>query len=72
MLPTVIVPGYLESAIAYRQLEQSLQQMGCPTVTVPLRRRDWLPTLGKTRYANFAATRPHCKAGITAIQRFCD
>lgn len=46
MLPTVIVPGYLESAIAYRQLEQSLQQMGCPTVTVPLRRRDWLPTLG--------------------------
>ena len=46
MLPTVILPGYLESAIAYRQLEQSLQQMGFPTVTVPLRRRDWFPTLG--------------------------
>lgn len=46
MLPTVILPGYLESAIAYRQLEQSLQQMGLPTVTVPLRRRDWFPTLG--------------------------
>lgn len=45
-LPTVILPGYLESAIAYRQFEQSLQQIGYPTVTVPLRRRDWLPTLG--------------------------
>ncbi len=46
MLPTVILPGYLEGAIAYSQLEQSLQRMGFPTVTVPLRRRDWLPTLG--------------------------
>jgi triacylglycerol esterase/lipase EstA (alpha/beta hydrolase family) len=46
MLPTVILPGYLEGAIAYRQLEQSLQNMGFPTVTVPLRRRDWFPTLG--------------------------
>lgn len=46
MLPTVILPGYLEGAIAYRQLEQSLQQMGFPTVTVPLRSRDWFPTLG--------------------------
>ncbi len=45
-LPTVILPGYLESAIAYRQLEQALQQSGFPTVTVPLRRRDWIPTLG--------------------------
>jgi triacylglycerol esterase/lipase EstA (alpha/beta hydrolase family) len=45
-LPTVILPGYLESAIAYRSLEQSLQNLGFPTVTVPLRRRDWLPTLG--------------------------
>lgn len=45
MLPTVILPGYLESAIAYRELEQSLQQL-VPTVTVPLRRRDWLVTLG--------------------------
>ncbi len=45
-LPTVILPGYLESAIAYRQLEQSLQQLGFPTITVPLRRRDWVVTLG--------------------------
>lgn len=45
-LPTVILPGYLESAIAYRQLQQSLQQLGFPTVTVPLRRRDWIATLG--------------------------
>jgi triacylglycerol esterase/lipase EstA (alpha/beta hydrolase family) len=45
-LPTVILPGYLESAIAYRQLEQLLQQSGFPAVIVPLRRRDWLPTLG--------------------------
>lgn len=46
MLPTVILPGYLEGAIAYRQLEQSLQQIGFPTVVVPLRRRDWFATLG--------------------------
>ena len=45
-LPTVILPGYLESAIAYLPLEKSLQQLGFPTVTVPLRRRDWIPTLG--------------------------
>ncbi len=46
MLPTVILPGYLEGAIAYRQLELSLNQMGLPTVTVPLVRRDWFATLG--------------------------
>lgn len=46
MLPTVILPGYLESAIAYHPLEKSLQQMGFPVLTVPLRRRDWFPTLG--------------------------
>jgi triacylglycerol esterase/lipase EstA (alpha/beta hydrolase family) len=45
-LPTVIVPGYLESAIAYLPLEKSLQQLGFPTATVPLRRRDWFPTVG--------------------------
>lgn len=45
-LPTVILPGYFASAIAYRQLEQHLQQQGFPTTTVPLRRRDWIPTLG--------------------------
>ena len=46
MLPTVILPGYLEGAIAYRQLQQSLIQIGFPTVTVPLRSRDWFATLG--------------------------
>ena len=46
MLPTVILPGYLESAIAYLPLQQALQQLGFPTSTVPLRRRDWLSTLG--------------------------
>lgn len=45
-LPTVIVPGYLEIQNAYRPLEQSLQSLGFPTVTVPLRRRDWLTTFG--------------------------
>ncbi|WP_066381071.1 MULTISPECIES: triacylglycerol lipase [unclassified Anabaena] len=45
-LPTIIVPGYLESAIAYRQLEAALKNLGFPTLTVPLRRRDWLPTIG--------------------------
>ncbi|WP_242037955.1 triacylglycerol lipase [Tolypothrix sp. FACHB-123] len=32
--------------IAYRQLEQSLQQLGFSAVTVPLRRRDWFALLG--------------------------
>jgi triacylglycerol esterase/lipase EstA (alpha/beta hydrolase family) len=45
-LPTVILPGYLEGAIAYRLLEESLQELGFPTATVPLRKRDWLPTVG--------------------------
>lgn len=45
-LPTVILPGYLEGAIAYRPLEQSLQDLGFPTAIVPLRKRDWLPTVG--------------------------
>ena len=45
-LPTVILPGYLEGASAYIPLEKSLQELGFPTVTVPLRKRDWLPTVG--------------------------
>ncbi|MBW4626885.1 MAG: lipase [Brasilonema octagenarum HA4186-MV1] len=45
-LPTVILPGYLESGVAYRSLEQSLQELGFLAVTVALRRRDWIPTLG--------------------------
>ncbi len=45
-LPTVILPGFFAGAIEYRLLEQSLQQLGFPTVTVPLRQQDWFPTLG--------------------------
>jgi triacylglycerol esterase/lipase EstA (alpha/beta hydrolase family) len=46
MLPTVILPGYLESADAYLPLQQALAEIGTPTTTVPLRKRDWFPTLG--------------------------
>jgi triacylglycerol esterase/lipase EstA (alpha/beta hydrolase family) len=46
MLPTVILPGYLESADVYLPLQQALTNLGTPTTTVPLRKRDWLPTLG--------------------------
>lgn len=46
MLPTVILPGYLESADAYLPLQQALTAFGSPTTTVPLLKRDWLPTLG--------------------------
>ncbi|MBD2663126.1 hypothetical protein B6N60_00676 [Richelia sinica FACHB-800] len=45
-LPTVILPGYLESALAYQPLVESLQGLGFPAVTVPLRRRDWLTLVG--------------------------
>ncbi|NER94864.1 MAG: lipase [Symploca sp. SIO1B1] len=45
-LPTVILPGYFASAREYSSLEKSLQKLGYPTVTVPLRQRDWFPTLG--------------------------
>jgi triacylglycerol esterase/lipase EstA (alpha/beta hydrolase family) len=45
-LPTVILPGYMAGAIEYQKLEQTLNQMGFPTVTVPLRWQDWIPTLG--------------------------
>lgn len=45
-LPTVILPGFFECAQAYYSLEKSLQNLGFPTVTVPLQRRDWIATLG--------------------------
>lgn len=45
-LPTVILPGYLAGASDYRSLEQTLQELGFPTVTVPIRWQDWIPTLG--------------------------
>jgi pimeloyl-ACP methyl ester carboxylesterase len=46
MLPTVILPGYLESADVYLPLQEALSAIGTPTTTVSLRKRDWLPTLG--------------------------
>lgn len=45
-LPSVILPGYLAGAIDYQQMQQTLIEMGFLTVTVPLRARDWFPTLG--------------------------
>jgi triacylglycerol esterase/lipase EstA (alpha/beta hydrolase family) len=45
-LPTVILPGYLASAIDYRLMEHTLNDLGYPTVTVPLLKRTWFPTLG--------------------------
>ncbi len=46
LLPTVILPGYLAGALPYAEMAQSLEELGYPTTVVPLRRRDWLPTLG--------------------------
>ena len=45
-LPTVILPGFFERAEAYHSLEKSLQNLGFPTITVPLIRRDWIATVG--------------------------
>jgi pimeloyl-ACP methyl ester carboxylesterase len=45
-LPTVILPGYLAGAEPYREMEDSLRELGIAAVTVPLRRRDWVPTVG--------------------------
>lgn len=45
-LPTVILPGYFASAVEYIPLETALNQQGIPSTTVPLRKRDWIPTLG--------------------------
>ena len=45
-LPTVILPGFFAGAIEYRALEQALQKLGFPTAIVPLRSRDWFPTVG--------------------------
>ena len=46
LLPAIILPGYLASASDYRGMEQWLNQQGIPTTTVPLKKTDWLPTLG--------------------------
>ena len=46
MLPTVILPGYFESADAYLPLQKALTAMGTRTTTVPLQKSHWLTTLG--------------------------
>ncbi|MDY7023289.1 MAG: alpha/beta hydrolase [Cyanobacteriota bacterium] len=45
-LPTVILPGFFAGASDYYPLEKDLNQRGIPTVVVPLRKRDWFPTIG--------------------------
>lgn len=45
-LPTVILPGYLANAQPYQEMETALAKQGVAAATVPLRRRDWLPTVG--------------------------
>ena len=45
-LPTVLLPGFFAGAAPYRALEVSLNQAGVPTTVVPLKRRDWIPTVG--------------------------
>lgn len=45
-LPIVILPGFFAGAIAYRPLEQLLQNQGFATMTVPLKVWDWWPTVG--------------------------
>jgi pimeloyl-ACP methyl ester carboxylesterase len=45
-IPNIIVPGYFASAIDYRLLEMELNRLGMPTVTVPLKKSNWFPTLG--------------------------
>jgi triacylglycerol esterase/lipase EstA (alpha/beta hydrolase family) len=46
MLPTVILPGYLESASVYLSLAQTLTDRGSPTTVVPIKFWDWVPTIG--------------------------
>ncbi|MBD3881595.1 lipase [Phormidium tenue FACHB-886] len=44
--PTVILPGYLAGALPYQEMQAALQSLGIPAHIVPLKRRDWFPTLG--------------------------
>jgi pimeloyl-ACP methyl ester carboxylesterase len=46
MQPVVILPGYLAGATPYSEMEQALRELGFSAVTVPLKRRDWFPTVG--------------------------
>lgn len=44
--PTVIIPGYFASFKDYQELAQSLEKEGIPTLIVPIKKLDWLPTVG--------------------------
>ena len=44
--PTVILPGYLAGSQPYQEMEAALESLAIPAYTVPLKRRDWLPTIG--------------------------
>ncbi|HEY9808810.1 MAG TPA: alpha/beta fold hydrolase [Halomicronema sp.] len=46
VFPTVILPGFFAGASEYREMEDFLIGLGFPTVTVPLNRSDWWPTVG--------------------------
>jgi pimeloyl-ACP methyl ester carboxylesterase len=45
-LPSVILPGYLAGASDYLDLAKALNSQNIPTVVVPLRWWEWLPTVG--------------------------
>ena len=45
-LPTIFLPGFFAGAAPYRALESALNASGIPTTVVPLKRRDWIPTVG--------------------------
>jgi pimeloyl-ACP methyl ester carboxylesterase len=45
-LSTIILPGYFGGAAPYKEMENALEDQGFPVITVPLRRWDWVPTLG--------------------------
>ncbi|MDB9315413.1 hypothetical protein PN462_20025 [Spirulina sp. CS-785/01] len=46
VVPTVIVPGYFARGTEYTGLAAILREKGIPVSIVPLRKRDWIPTIG--------------------------
>jgi triacylglycerol esterase/lipase EstA (alpha/beta hydrolase family) len=44
--PCVIIPGFFAAATDYQDMANWLTQQGTPTTIVPLKQRDWWPTLG--------------------------
>jgi len=64
-LPNVILPGYLAGARDYDDLAQTLTKMGFPTVIVPLRWWEWVPTVGGRSIA------PILKQLDQAVKQIC-